>query len=54
MSEDQLIAFLRENLRVEMETRQSYNGGMNDGRMYDDYIVVSLWIGDEKISEASP
>jgi hypothetical protein len=53
MDEERLIAFLRENLRIESETKQSYNGGMGGGSMYDDYTVISLWLGDEKISETS-
>lgn len=53
MSKDELIAYLRENLRIEIETESSYTGGMDGGPMYQNYTVIRLVLEGETISEVT-
>jgi len=48
-----LIEFLRENLRIEVQTTSEYTGGMGDGPLYSDCHTVQLLLDGEVISEAS-
>lgn len=50
MDRDELIAFLRENLRITVETDSVYNGGMGDGPMHDETKTIQLWLDGEIIS----
>jgi len=52
MSQEELIAFLRENLRLDVKTTSEYTGGM-DGPLYVDRHTVQLTLGDEVLSEVS-
>ncbi len=51
MSNEELIAFLRENLRIELYSRDDYTGGM-DGPLYVRRMVVRLVLDGTVISEA--
>lgn len=53
MLNEQIAEYLRENLRLEVETTSEYNGGMNDGPMYTQRHTVQLILEGEVISEAS-
>lgn len=53
MSDEELMDFLRDHLRLEVETTSSYNGGMNDGPMYTSGYSIKLVMNGEVISEVS-
>ena len=53
MSHEELIDFLRENLRLDIETTSEYNGGMNDGPMYTQRHSIQLTLDGEVISSVS-
>jgi len=52
MSKEELIAFLRENLRLDVNTTSEYTGGM-DGPLYVNRHFVQLVLDGEVISEVS-
>ena len=52
MEHDELIEFLRENLRIEVKTDSVYSGGMDGGPMYEKSQTVQLVLEGEVISEA--
>lgn len=52
LSRADVIALLRENLRIEVETNSEYTGGLDGGPLYRDSHVVKLTFDGETISEA--
>lgn len=52
MTKEQLIDFLKENLRLDTETKSVYVGGF-DGEMYKDVTTIELVLCGEVISRAS-
>lgn len=54
MSNEELIAFLRENLRIELDSRDDYTGGTGgmDGPLYERKMVIRLVLDGTVISEA--
>jgi hypothetical protein len=53
MTEDELIAFLRNNLSIEVKTESSYSGGLDGGPLYSDHSTVQLVLCGNVISESS-
>lgn len=54
MERDELIALLREKLRIEVQSSSEYNGGMDGtGEMYSRVSTIQLILDDEVISEAT-
>lgn len=53
MDKDELIEFLRQNLRLDVETSSEYCGGMDGGRAYRDHTTLRLVLDGEVISETS-
>lgn len=51
MNREELIQFLKDNLSLEIQEDESYNGGMDGGDMYTKFHKVRLKLGDEVISE---
>lgn len=54
MDRDELIEFLRENLRIEVETTSNYTGGMDGGDLYRNISTIQIVLCGEVISEAYP
>lgn len=52
MTQEQLIAFLKENLCLNTETKNVYTGSC-DGEMYKDETTIELVLCGEVISRAS-
>ena len=52
MTKEQLVEFLKENLRLDVETESVYTGSC-DGQMYKDVITIELVLCDEVISKVS-
>jgi hypothetical protein len=49
-----VVEFLRENLRIEVETTREYTGDMDGGgSLYRDSHTIKLTLDGEVISEAS-
>lgn len=48
---EQVKAYLRENLRIEVKTTSVYQGDMSDGPLYANAHTLKLVLGDEIISE---
>jgi len=54
MTQDEMIQFLRANLRIEVNKTSEYTGGMNgSGSLYSDSHTIQLVLDDEVISEVS-
>ena len=55
MTKEELLIFLKENLRVTADRRDGYvsMGGPQDGDSEPGDIHIELWLGDEKISSTS-
>lgn len=54
MGRDELIEFLRDSLRIEVETTREYTGDMDgSGSLYSNSHTVRLILNNEVISEAS-
>ena len=53
MSKEELIEFLRENLRIEIDSTREYTGSM-DGPLYETRLTFRLVLDGETISEAFP
>ncbi len=54
MEREQLIEFLRENLRIEVTTISEYTGGLDgSGSLYAPVTTVRLMLEGEVISEAT-
>lgn len=53
MDEDAIFQYLKKNLRLDCDTRSEYVGHDDSGRMYRDYAVIKLMLGDECLSEVS-
>ena len=51
--DEKIAEYLRDNLRLEVETISNYNGGMSDGPMYTDSHSIKLVLNGEVISEVS-
>lgn len=52
MSRDELLAFLRENLKLDVKTTSEYVGDMHGGEsLYQDRHTLKLTLGEEVISE---
>lgn len=52
LSRADFIAWLRDSLRIEVETNSEYTGGLDGGPLYRDSHVVKLTLDGETISEA--
>jgi hypothetical protein len=51
---EQMIAYLKENLRLNIRTSSEYTGGMCDsGNLYEDVHTVQLILDGEIISEVT-
>lgn len=50
MDKQQMIEYLRENLKIDIKTTSEYVGSCGDS-MYKDFTVIQLKLGDEVISE---
>ena len=48
---DELKAFLRDNLRIEVAIESAYQGSMSDGPLYKDSHKLQLILCGETISE---
>lgn len=53
MSKDELLEFLRENLRIEIDSTSEYTGAM-EGPMYETRLTFRLVLDGQTISEATP
>lgn len=54
MSREELIEFLRENLRIEVQTTNEYTGGMDGtGSLYSRVSTIQLVLDGEVISDVS-
>lgn len=53
MNIEELKAFLRGHLRIEVKTTSEYMGSMQDGPLYKDFHTLQLMLDDEVISEVS-
>lgn len=54
MNEEELKAYLRDHLRLDIRTDSVYNGGFASGSsMYNNYQTVQLILDDEVISEVT-
>lgn len=54
MDRDDLIAFLKESLRIEVETTSEYTGDMDgSGRLYSDSHTINLVLDGDVISSIS-
>ena len=51
MSEEEIMALLRERLRLEVTTKSMYTGGMDGQPLYEDAHTVQLLLDGEIISE---
>lgn len=51
MNRDELMDFLRANLRIKVETESRYTGGMDGGPAYEDCHTIQLLLDGEVISE---
>ena len=52
MNKEGLIKILKDNLSLELVTKQAYTGGM-DGSLYANYDVIQLLFDGEVISQVS-
>lgn len=52
MTQEQLIEFLKENLRLDVETKSVYMGSCGD-QMYQGVTTIKLILCDEVISKVS-
>ena len=50
---EQIKEYLKDNLRLDVKTDSVYNGGMNEGPMYNNYHSIQLILDDEVISEVT-
>lgn len=50
---EELKAFLRDNLRIEVKKTSEHTGGQFDGPLYSDCYTIQLILDGEIISEAS-
>lgn len=49
---EEILQILKEELRVEVDTKSVYTGGLDDsGTLYKDSHIVKVILGDEVISE---
>ena len=53
MDSEELVAFLKENLRLDVNVSSCYNGGMDDGPMYNEHTTIALILDGEIISEVT-
>ena len=55
MTEEELVQLLTNNLKLVVEQKDSYNGGMGEGSssMYDTYTSIELYYGDTYLGGGS-
>lgn len=51
MDREELIAFVKENLSLDIESSESYTGGMDGTDMYSTSHVIKLMFCGETLSE---